>query len=144
MIKKKITLLGGLLALLLLFGGCSLEDDGPNFHFATLEITGADLPESFVLSQTYRINFTYLRPDSCTFYDYPDVRKPHGENTRNVVAIGLVRTDATDCEVLNVEETASFDFSVIFEEPYLFRFFTGEDENGEPEYLEVTVPVEEP
>jgi hypothetical protein len=140
MIKKLavVAIMGALLCL----GSCTIEDDGPNFHFSPLEITAAQLPDTFRLSQTYRINFTYLRPNNCTFYDYPDVRKPQGANIRNVVAIGIVRTDMDNCEEVMEEDEAGFDFAVIFNEPYTFRFYQGEDEAGEPQYLEVIVPVD--
>ena len=39
------------------------------------------------------------------------------------------------------EVTATFNFLVLYTETYVFRFWTGEDENGVSEYFEVTVPV---
>jgi len=139
MMKKIAVVL--VLSAVVCLSSCTLEDDGPNFHFAPLQITAAQLPDTFRLSETYRINFTYLRPDNCTFYDYPDVRKPQGANIREVVAIGIVRTDMDACEDLMEENEAAFDFAIIYNEPYTFRFYQGEDNAGEPQYLEVTVPV---
>lgn len=127
---------------LVLFGvtSCSLDDDGPNFHFTSLEITGADLPEFFELNQTYRIDITYLRPDNCTTYEGLDIAK--GDTTlRSVVAIGAVRTDLDDCLEEVTEGQAFFNFSVIYDEPYVFRFYQGDDADGEPLYFETTVPV---
>ena len=125
----------------LLFGGCSLDDDQPNFHFTALEITAADLPESFELNRTYRINFTYVLPDGCTYFERPDVTTAD-TTVRNVVAIGVVRTDDEACTQAIIEGEGFFNFSVIYNEPYTFRFFQGEDSNGEPQFLEVIVPVE--
>ena len=124
----------------LLFGGCSI-DDQPNFHFTALEITAADLPESFELNNTYRIYFTYVLPDGCTFFEHPDVTM-EDTTVRNVVAIGFVRTDDEACTQAIVEREAFFNFSVIYNEPYTFRFYQGEDSNGEAQFLEVVVPVE--
>lgn len=129
-------------SLALVFGGCSLDDDDVNFHFTALEITDVDLPESFDFNQNYIISVTYLKPDGCTFYEGFDVRK-EALTVRNVVAVGSVRTDDQACTQAVIEETASFNFSVIYTDPYTFKFYTGENSDGEPEYLEVVVPVNE-
>jgi len=34
-----------------------------------------------------------------------------------------------------------FNFVVLYEEPYVFRFWQGEDSNGEAQFLEIQVPV---
>ena len=53
-------------ASLLLGVSCSLNDDGPNFHFTPLQITSAELPDSFNMNETYQITVTYTIPDGCT------------------------------------------------------------------------------
>ena len=128
--------------LLLVFGGCSLEDDEPNFHFTALRITSVDLPESFTFNQTYRIDVTFELPNGCTAYEGFDVTQ-EDTTVRNVVVIGTVRTDEDiACTQEIVEREAFFNFSVIYNEPYTFKFFQGEDSNGEPQFLEFIVPVE--
>jgi len=122
------------------FNSCDLDDDGPNFHFVPLQIVSADLPESFTLNETYEIKVTYLRPDGCTYYEGFNVLKPE-LTTRDVVVIGAQRTDQEVCTQVVQEEEASFNFIVIHNETYLFRFWQSEDENGEQQYLEVEVPV---
>lgn len=129
-------------AIALVLGGCSLNDDDVNFHFTALEITDFDVPESFDFNETYTISVTYLKPDACTFYEGFDVRK-EALTVRNVVAVGSVRTDDQACTQAVIEETASFNFSVIYTDPYTFKFYTGENSDGQPEYLEVLVPVNE-
>ncbi len=129
-------------SLALIFSGCSLDDDEPNFHFTALRITSADLPESFTFNQTYRIDVTFELPDGCTAYEGFDVTQ-EDTTVRNVVAIGTVRTDEDiACTQAIVEREAFFNFSVIYNEPYTFKFFQGEDSDGEPQFLEVVVPVE--
>lgn len=141
MMKKKFVLLLSLSAVV--FTSCSIEDDGPNFHFTALEIVSAELPESFELDSTYVVTVDYLKPDECTFYEGFDVVKEE-LTVREVVAVGTVRTDIEACAEAVVEETATFNFKVIYTEPYTFKFYTGNDSDGEPEYLEVIVPVNTP
>ncbi len=117
---------------------CNLGDDGPNFHFTALQITSAELPESFNLNETYEIKVTYVRPDGCTFFEGFDLGK-EDVTVRNVVAVGSVRTDQA-CTTAVEEEEATFLFVVLFDEPYTFRFWQG-NENGTDEYFEVEVPV---
>jgi len=123
---------------LTLFAGCNL-DEGQNFHLQLLEIAGAELPERFVLGETYEIPVLFRRDDSCTFFEGFDVTRDE-PNTRNVVAIGSVLTDA-DCVTTEDEVEALLRFNVAFNEPYLFRFYTGNDADGEPVYIEYEVAV---
>ncbi len=118
---------------------CSV-DDGENFHFTPLRIINAELPESFVFGGSYDIEVSYIRPDDCTFFNGFDVLQVDN-TTRNVVVIGSVLTDESSCNTLEEEITTSFNFSVRFTGTYTFRFWTGEDTNGEQQYLEIEVPV---
>lgn len=139
--RKKLLLLVIFTAFIL--NGCSIDDDGPNFHFIELQIVDAELPESFDFNKNYVITVTYLKPDGCTFYEGFDVQR-EALTVRNVVAVGSVRTDSQSCTEAIIEETASFNFSVIYTDPYTFKFYTGESSDGEPEYLEIIVPVNAP
>ncbi|MEM6866165.1 MAG: hypothetical protein AAF575_13310 [Bacteroidota bacterium] len=117
-------------------------DDGPNFHFTTLSVVEANVPESFQLNQSYNIEVIYRRPDSCTFFEGFDVAKPE-ETERNITVIGSVFTDDDACAQLTEEVSARFQFNVIFTGTYRFRFYTGQDEFGDATFLEYTVPVED-
>ncbi|WP_422858286.1 hypothetical protein ACOKFD_12835 [Flagellimonas sp. S174] len=139
---KKVVLACLLCALFPLLSSCDLNDDGPNFHFTTLSVVEASLPESFQLNQTYTVEVTYLRPDSCTFFEGFDVATV-AETQRNVTVIGSVITDDETCTQLAEEVTASFEFNVIFTGTYTFRFYTGDDESGDATFIEYTVPVVE-
>lgn len=136
-LKKSISIVLCFLALTL--SSCKLEDDRLNFRFVSLQIVSADLPESFDLNQTYEINVTYLKPSTCVFYEGFDVTND-GLTTRNVVAIGSEFYEE-NCAQVTEEYEATFNFIVLYEGSYLFRFWTGQDENGEPQYLEIEVPV---
>ncbi|MFK5973769.1 MAG: hypothetical protein QM485_10870 [Flavobacteriaceae bacterium] len=124
---------------LITLGSCELSDDGENFHYEPLQITSVELPESFDLHDVYDIKVTLLRPNDCTIIDGFSVKKP-ALTTRNIAAIGII-LERDDCKTINKEVEDSFRFEVIYDEPYLFRFYTGDDENGEAQYLEVEVPV---
>jgi len=137
---KRTVLLLCALMVSLTFSSCDLGDDGPNFHFIPLRIESVDMPESFDLDETYEINVTFILPDGCTYYEGFDVVK-EATSTRKVVAVGAQRTDQEVCTQVVREEMASFTFVVLYDEMYLFRFYQGEDENGEQLFLEVEVPV---
>ncbi len=124
----------------LTFNSCDLDEDSPNFDFVALQIVSADLPVSFNLNETYEIKVTYLIPNGCTQYEGFDITKPE-LTTRNVVTIGAQRTDQVACTEMILEQDTSFSFEVLYDETYIFRFWQGEDENGEQQYLEVEVPV---
>ncbi len=137
---KKTFLVLSALMVSLTFSSCDLDDDGPNFHFVPLRIESVEMPESFDLDETYEINVTYTIPDGCTYYEGFDVIK-EDTSTRKVVAVGAQRIDKEDCTQVVREEMASFNFVVLYDQMYLFRFYQGEDANGEQLFLEVEVPV---
>lgn len=126
--------------MLLLATSCSLSDDSPNFHFKPLQITGADLPDSFDLNESYQITVNYTLPDDCSTFSGFDVTDVDTA-IRKVVIFGTVRTDRETCITLATEAQATFDFICLYDEPYTFRFWNGEGTDGEQEYLEVVVPV---
>ena len=135
---KKYTLVVALFTFIL--GGCSLEEDETNFYFTSLPIESVELPESFNLNETYKINVTYSIPDGCTQYEGFDVTK-EDITVRNVVAVGVAMTDLVSCTQVVTQEEASFNFIVKYDQPYTFRFYQGENSEGEPKFLELVVPV---
>lgn len=124
---------------LLAFSGCSLEDE-ENFHFVALPITSAELPESFTLNETYEIKVKYQRASDCTFFEGFDIVS-EDTTTRNVAVIGSELSDSGNCNEVLEEVEISFNFIVLYNEIYLFKFYTGRDENDVATYLEIEVPV---
>ncbi|MDX1363461.1 hypothetical protein [Arenibacter latericius] len=119
---------------------CS-DDDGVNYYFKALEVKSVEMPETFEYGNIYKIKVTYVRPDNCTYFEGFDVVKDD-LTTRKVVAVGtVIEDDNVQCIEKLEEVTTSFKFEVLYNQPYLFKFWTGEDENGDSEYLEFTVPV---
>ncbi len=122
------------------FNSCDLNDDDVNFHFVPLQIVSVDLPDFFVFNETFIIKVTYIIPNTCTFFEGFDFAKPE-LTTREVVVVGFQRTDQEACTDIAEERETTFEFIVVHDEPYLFKFWQGEDENGEQQYLEIEVPM---
>jgi len=118
--------------------GCDIETE-ENFHFVTLPIVAADVPETFTLDGFHNIDVTYIRPDDCTFFEGFDVSA--GNNgLRNIVAIGSTLTQQVCTQQVD-SVSAVFTVNAQFNGTYNLRFYTGNDENGNPEYLEYEIPV---
>lgn len=135
-------LLGIVVMVLLVVVSVSCDNDdnnGLNVKFGALEIVDAQLPESFELGNTYEVQVTFLRPDNCTYFQGFDVY-PTATTVREVVAVGARYADQP-CAQEAIEVTDSFLFKVIHNETYTFRFYTGEDAEGNPEFIETEVPV---
>ncbi len=115
------------------------DNDIVSYHFEKLKTVKVDLPDSFDFGSRYEIVVTYDRPNNCTYFQDFDVYA-EGTTSRNVTPIGIVYSDV-DCTAETTEVTDSFLFEVIYEQPYTFHFWQGEDANGQPQYLDVTVPV---
>lgn len=121
------------------FSGCELET-GENFHFVSLEITDADVPDNFVLNGVHNIEVTFTRPDECTFFQGFDVF-PDENGVRTIVAIGSVLTDEESCALTQDSMTGTLTITAIIEESYTLRFYAGVDAEGNQLYLEFFVPV---
>lgn len=122
---------------------CSLDDDNgsSNHHFEILPVESVDMPEEFVLGETYTIYTSYIKPSSChVFYNHYFESEL---NQRTIAIVDIVYDN--DCEVYETEvlEEVSFNFKVVSNGTYIFKFWQGEDENGNDLYYIVEVPVVE-
>jgi len=123
------------------FISCDLDDDSPNFYFSALKTVAVEMPETFVLGETYEIPVTYQRPNGCTFFEGFDVTKT-AQTDRDVVVVGSVLTDEDrQCTQAVTEVEATLQFRVIYTGEYHFRFYAGKDTEENDTYLEFTVPV---
>ncbi len=138
MIMKKTFLLI-LCCIAITITSCSLNDDSVEFNFVPLQIVDAEFPESFTLNETYNIKITYVIPNNCIAFEGFDISNID-ITSRNIVAIGSERLDEV-CNLVAVEAEGSLDFICLYEGTYFFRMWTGEDENGEQQYIELEVPV---
>ena len=119
----------------------SCNIDGDNFNFEFIPIEEVTIPEEFVLGEIYQIEISYYRPSLChhfhNFYYVEDINK------RTVAVINILY-DETNCATLEnqlVEKT--FDFKAVYNQTYVFKFWQGEDENGEDVFLTYEIPVVE-
>ena len=123
----------------MLFASCSVDDDSTSFSFEVLPVESVDIPDEFELGETYPITVSYLRPSTCHgFKEFYYLK----ENNEWTVAPITYVFDNNDCETLedNLVE-ATFNFIVTSNGSYIFKFWQGEDTDGETQYLIIEVPV---
>jgi len=128
-------------ALLCSLASCSLGDSSePNYRFEALPIESVDIPDEFTLGETYEITVYYNKPSNC--YVFHDFYYVSDLNQRTVAVINTVYTDQA-CTQATELVNASFNFMVNSNGTYVFKFWQGEDENGNDLYYIVEVPVVE-
>ena len=133
---KKIILLT---LFLLTLTGCSIDDNQPNYSYEVLAIDSYIVPESFTLGETYKIKLKYRKPSDC--HSFQGI---YYDKNLNVRTIGIQTTvfESTNCTPLTTEPIeVSFNFYVTNTGSYIFKFYKGEDANGENIFEEVEIPV---
>jgi hypothetical protein len=125
----------------LILASCSVDDDSVDYSFDILPVESVDIPEEFTLGETYPITVSYFKPSSChTFKEFYYLKN---NNERTVAPINYI-FEEDNCESLEdelVENT--FNFVVTGNGSYIFKFWQGEDADGEDLYLIIEVPVVE-
>ena len=127
------------LSLILILASCSVDGDSTNYGFEILPVQSVDIPEEFELGETYPITISYFRPSTChSFKEFYYLKE---NNIRTVAPINYVFEDnnCNDLSDVLVEETINF--IVTSNGSYIFKFWQGEDTNGEDQYLTIEVPV---
>ena len=120
----------------------SCNDDDDNYHEYHLEyvnVTSEDLPEVFVYGQTYRINFTAELPNSC-YFNYNQYDYIYEGTARLIYPIAHVDDDVA-CTPNIRETTYTIPVQALQSEPYIFKFYQGEDADGQDIFLTIEVPV---
>ena len=133
---KKIVLLT---LFLLSLAGCSIDDNQPNYSYEVLPIDSYTLPQSFTLGQTYEIKLKYKKPTDC--HSFQGI---YYDKNLNVRTIGIQTTvfENANCKPLTADPTeVSFNFYVTNTGSYIFKFYKGEDANGQNIFEEVEIPV---
>jgi len=118
---------------------CSLDDDNINYSFEILPVESVDIPDEFQLGETYPITVSYYRPSTChSFKEFYYLKE---NNQRTVAPINYV-FEQDDCETLEDELVeVTFNFIVESNGSYIFKFWQGEDTDGEDEHLTFEIPV---
>lgn len=135
---------------------CDMDDDGPSVAYEVAEITASDLPDYFELDKEYEINVDYLLPSAC--HNFAGFNVNQGENEENdsifeyyvnvVASYDPALADCTNEDDDDLAKTATLveDFEIKSENynTYRFNFLSGFDNDDEPEYITIDVPVGEP
>ena len=120
--------------------GCSDDDNNDHdYHLEYVNVISADLPDEFIYGLTYRINITIELPNSC-YYFYNQYDYFYEGTSRLIYPIGHV-DDGVPCTPNITETTFSIPVHALQSEPYIFKFYQGEDENGQDVFLTIEVPV---
>ncbi len=129
-----------LIVALTVFVSCSDDDDNyHDYHLEYVGVTNAELPDEFIYGQTYRIDVTIELPNSCYFY-YNQYEYFYEGTSRLIYPIAHV-DDGIACTPNITETTFSIPVQVLQEEPYIFKFYKGEDADGQDTFLTIEVPV---
>lgn len=130
-----------LFLIVFLIAGCNNDDDynDHDYHLEYIGVVSADLPDEFIYGRTYRINVTIELPNSCYYfynqYDY------FYEGTSRLIYPIVHVDDGVPCTQNIRETTFSIPVQALQFEPYIFKFYQGEDVNGQDLFLTVEVPV---
>ena len=131
---KKLVLL---VSILFLFNSCQLDDN--DFHVEILPVHSVEMPAEFELGAVYQITMEYYRPTNC--------HSPYGIyyekdlNIRTCAIKNLVEERGNCAPVENVLVQETFTFKVTNTGNYIFKFWTGEDTEGNDTFLEYDIPV---
>lgn len=121
---------------------CSVEnDDNADFYYEILPVESVDIPSEFTLGETYEMHVSYLRPSTC--YAFNDFYYVSELNQRTVAIINTVYPNSQCDDLVDEIVEVTFNFVVNNNGTYVFRFWQGEDENGNDTYYIVEVPVVE-
>lgn len=127
------------LILTLFVFACSTDDDYETTYFELLPIEDAIVPIEFERGEVYEILVQYIRPSTC--HAYNDIYFERLGNERKVAVMSTVFQGSFDCTELTDVLDASFEFKAGDEDSYVFKFWQGEDDNGDDQYLIIEVPV---
>lgn len=136
--KIKVAITGLLMVLLL--HSCSLDDgDAPIINYQALPVIEVELPQAFTFGEVHAIPVIFEYTNSCQTFAGFDVTS--NLNQREITVVASVSD--SDCQDEIIRTQQNLRFLAASNGSYVFKFFTGLDDNGEPEYLEYTIPVEE-
>ncbi|WP_299883803.1 hypothetical protein [uncultured Lacinutrix sp.] len=119
---------------------CSVDDAGPASHQELLPIESVVIPDEFQVGISYQIDLTYVKPTNChSFYNIYYLKN---FNERTVAVISTVYQNE-NCTTIDAQTDVSFNFVATQTGSYIFKFWQGEDQNGEDTYLEMEIPAVE-
>ena len=127
------------LSLVFFFTGCSVDDEPtPKLVYELVPIISTNLPEEFTSGETYDLRFTYSLPSSCHNYKGSTVEELDGG-----IGIGVIAyyNANKDCNEMTRTVDTGIQFVAGKEEFYIFKFWQGQNEQGENQFFTVQIPV---
>jgi hypothetical protein len=121
---------------------CDIGDDdsGRPIQFEVVPVTSVDIPDTFEFGEINEVIVRYNRPSDCHRFEGFNVQSNLNEREVRVVT-SFVSDD--DCSDTVVPEEQTLRFRATSNGTYLFKFFTGLDDDGVPQFEEYEVTVEE-
>lgn len=120
---------------------CSLDDDrGPFYHYEILAVENFEVPDTFDYLGVHEIKLFCKLPSNCHSYSGIYFDRHLNERTIAVQSTVLNSTECVPNDEYELYEV-TFNFQVINTETYLFKFYKGQDENGDNIFEEVEIPV---
>ncbi|PHQ30802.1 hypothetical protein [Leeuwenhoekiella nanhaiensis] len=133
---KKVFLI---LALLGLITSCSLDDDRVQINYELQPVVDYELPDTLVWGQRYNFKIRYVSPTSCNyFYDFDYARQ---DSTRLIYVFEGVYEEEMCTDTPTDTVSVYLPFETRYNYDYIFKFYAGEDENGEDLFITDTIPV---
>ena len=125
----------------LFFISCSDNDDSniPDFQQSFLPIDDVVLPNVFILNQTNAIRVSFTLPNACFSSPTSFFGQEGGNST--LVAITAIEHLNTNCAQVTSEQELVIPILVTETRDYTFRFWKGQDANGEDIFEVISIPV---
>lgn len=119
---------------------CSLNDDNnTTFTYELVPITAAEIPDTLIYHNTYLFDITYQRPSDCHFFEGFSYEAQGNE--RIIGVVNGVYENPT-CQIIDsLTAEVSLKFIVERNDFYTFKFWQGEDADGESIFITKEVPV---
>ncbi|MES2410918.1 MAG: hypothetical protein V4535_05680 [Bacteroidota bacterium] len=136
--SKKIV---SLFALFFILNSCSPTGDETQYLFDLTPIESVDIPTEFTLGETYPITVHYTVPTNCYYFNTLYYDKDLNVRT---IAVENAVAQGNNCQELTPANGAreyTFNFYVTSNGSYIFKFYQGQDDQGNNIFLEYEVPV---
>lgn len=124
----------------IVFTGCAVNDNDTTFFYKLIPIKEVVIPEEFEKKKKYIITAYYLPPTNCHSFVGFDTKISKNEQTISIVNLIVNKNDCIENSEL---AEATFEFYSGNEEKYIFKFWQGEKENGDDQFLVIEVPVKQ-
>lgn len=123
------------------FSSCDISDDNQiRVQLVAVGVTDVEIPDPFVFGQNNDIILRYNNPSTCHRFEGFKI-----DQNLNVFEVTVFTNfiDEAVCESNNLPTEQTLPFLARSNGTVVFKFFTGFDDNGEREFLEYEVDVQE-